>query len=86
MAKIATGEVIGRDAPFIGHNVYIGPGAKLYGPIDVGDDCTIGANAVVTKSFAEPALVLAGVPAKIIARQSSAERLIKGADPKACPQ
>jgi len=66
-------------SPRIGHNVYIGPGAKLYGPIEIGDDCTIGANAVVTHSFPQQAVVLAGVPAKVIRRRNSSELLIKGA-------
>lgn len=67
-------------SPRIGDNVYIGPGAKLYGPIVIGDNCVIGANAVVTRSFEEAGLTLAGVPARIIARGGSGERVIKGAD------
>lgn len=66
-------------SPRIGHEVYIGPGAKLYGPIEIGDRSTIGANAVVTRSFPECDVVLAGVPAKVIKRQSSSDLLIKGA-------
>lgn len=54
-------------SPRIGDNVYIGPGAKLYGPIVIGDNCVIGANAVVTKSFPEAGLTLGG------------ERVLKGA-------
>ena len=65
-------------SPRIGDNVYIGPGAKLYGPIVIGDDCVIGANAVVTRSFPEPGLTLAGVPAKVIAEGGSGERVRKG--------
>lgn len=67
-------------SPRIGDNVYIGPGAKLYGPIVIGDDCVIGANAVVTRSFPEPGLTLAGVPAKVIAEGGGGERVLKGAD------
>lgn len=67
-------------SPRIGHNVYIGPGAKLYGPITIGDDCVIGANAVVTRSFPEPGLTLAGVPARVIATGGSGERVRKGAE------
>lgn len=52
-------------APRIGDNVYVGPGAKLFGPIEIGDNVVIGANAVVNKSF--PAnVVIAGIPARII--------------------
>ena len=39
----------------------------------------IGANAVVTKSFPEPGLTLAGAPAKVIAEGGTGERVIKGA-------
>lgn len=52
--------------PKIGDNVYIGPGARLYGDIEIADNCWIGANAVVNKSFLEPYSVIAGVPAKVV--------------------
>lgn len=52
--------------PKIGNNVYIGPGARLYGDIEIADNCWIGANAVVNKSFLEPYSVIAGVPAKVV--------------------
>lgn len=67
-------------SPRIGDNVYIGPGAKLYGPILIGDNCVVGANAVVTRSFPEAGLTLAGVPAKVIGTGGSGERVIRGAD------
>jgi serine O-acetyltransferase len=66
-------------SPRIGDNVYIGPGAKLYGPIVIGNEAVIGANAVVTRSFPEHGLVLAGVPAKVIGQGSVGERVIQGA-------
>lgn len=66
-------------SPRIGDNVYIGPGAKIYGPVKIGNNCVIGANAVVTKSFVEDGLTIAGVPAKIISRNGNGERVIKGA-------
>lgn len=40
-----------KDAPQIGDNVYIGAGAKIIGKIVMGDNCVIGANAVVTKDI-----------------------------------
>jgi serine O-acetyltransferase len=67
-------------SPRIGDNVYIGPGAKLYGPIRIGSNCVIGANAVVTKSFPDDGLTLAGVPASIIATGGTGERTLKGAN------
>lgn len=36
--------------PSIGDNVYIGPGAKIFGKIKIGDNVAIGANTVVSKS------------------------------------
>jgi serine O-acetyltransferase len=61
------GETNGK-APLIGDNVYIGPGAKIFGPITIGNNVKIGANAVVNKSFEEDNVVLAGVPASIVKR------------------
>ncbi len=66
-------------SPRIGDNCYIGPGAKLYGPIRIGSNCVVGANAVVTKSFPEDGLTLAGVPAKVIDTGGTGERVIRGA-------
>jgi serine O-acetyltransferase len=53
-------------APKIGNNVYIGPGAVIYGNIEIADGCYIGANAVVNKSFLEPNSVIAGVPGRVL--------------------
>lgn len=51
------------EAPQIGDNVYIGPGAKIYGNIKIGNNIAISANAVVNKSFEEDGILLAGNPA-----------------------
>lgn len=59
--------------PIIGDNVYIGPGAKLFGPIEIGDNVAIGANSVVNKSFKEGNCTIAGVPAKKISEKTSYE-------------
>ena len=37
--------------PTIGNDVYIGPGAKILGPVHIGDNCVIGANSVVTRNI-----------------------------------
>ncbi len=51
--------------PKIGNNVYISHGAIVFGGITIGNNVTIGANAVVTKPVPDNAIV-AGVPAKIL--------------------
>lgn len=63
-------------APVIGDNVYIGPGAKLFGPIRIGDNTVIGANAVVNKSFEEGNCTIAGVPAKMVSSNNSHEFIL----------
>lgn len=55
-------------APIIGNNVYIGPGAKIYGKIEIPNNCAIAANAAVSKSFFNEGVVLGGVPAKEIGK------------------
>lgn len=47
-----------RAAPTIGNRVYIGAGAKLLGPVKIGDDAIIGANSVVTKDVPAGAKVV----------------------------
>ena len=58
-------------APSIGNNVYIGPGAILFGDIQIADNISIGANATVNKSFTEPNVVIAGTPACVVKRNTS---------------
>lgn len=51
--------------PTVGDRVIIGAGAKLIGNITIGNDCRVGANAVVTKDM--PAgTVAVGVNARLI--------------------
>jgi serine O-acetyltransferase len=52
-------------APSIGDNVYLGPGAKLFGAITIGDGAVIGANAVVNRDV-PPRVVVGGVPARVL--------------------
>lgn len=55
-----------EDTPEIGNNCFIGPGAKLFGKIKLGNNIAIGANSVVNKSFEEDNITIAGIPAKKI--------------------
>ncbi|HEY4221142.1 MAG TPA: serine acetyltransferase [Myxococcota bacterium] len=57
-----------RSAPNIGNHVDIGCGAKILGPINVGEGASIGANAVVLEDVPEGALAV-GVPARIIPKE-----------------
>lgn len=49
----------------VGDNCYFGLGAKIFGPLTIGNNVTVGANAVVTKDIPDNAVV-GGVPAKVI--------------------
>jgi len=57
-------------APHLGDDVYIGPGAKLFGGIRLGNGVRIGANAVVNRSFPDNS-ILAGVPARLIGQKTN---------------
>lgn len=59
-----------EDAPVIGNNVDIGYGAVIIGGIQIAEDIKIGANAVVNRSFTEPGVTIAGVPAKVIKQRN----------------
>lgn len=52
-----------NNCPTLGKNVELGIGAKVIGGITLADGIRVGANAVVTKSFAEAGITIAGVPA-----------------------
>jgi serine O-acetyltransferase len=52
-------------SPVLGDNVLIGAGAKIIGPVRVGSDVKIGANAVVTKDLPNGATAV-GIPARIV--------------------
>ncbi len=62
-----TGAETGKRHPTIGDRVIIGAGAKVLGPIKIGDDSRIGANAVVVKEVPTSSVVI-GVPGQVITR------------------
>ncbi|MFA6372695.1 MAG: hypothetical protein WCW68_08725 [Methanothrix sp.] len=78
--SIATAAGYSDKAPKIGNNVYIGPGAKIFGDIIIADDIAIGANSVVNSSFMEPGITIAGVPAKKVGNKGSKGLIIRGAE------
>lgn len=70
----------GKRHPTIGNGVVIGAGAKVLGPIWVGDDAQIGANAVVVKDVPGGAVAV-GVPASVRVRPKEAPQVDHCEDP-----
>jgi serine O-acetyltransferase len=72
--RIRTGVVVGLAhasqpcAPVFGDNVDIGAGAKVLGPITIGNNVLIGANAVVVKDVPSDSVVT-GIPGRIRPRK-----------------
>ncbi len=67
---IGPGVVIGGtskkyEVPVIGDNCEIAPGAKVIGPVKIGKNCIVGANAVVIRDVPDNTIV-GGVPAKVL--------------------
>ncbi|WP_413290249.1 serine O-acetyltransferase EpsC [Bdellovibrio sp. HCB337] len=54
--------------PTVGNKVLIGTGAKILGPITLGDGCRIGANAVVFKDVA-PGTVIVGPSSSVLEKK-----------------
>jgi serine O-acetyltransferase len=51
--------------PTLGNNVVVGAGAKILGPITVGDNARVGSNSVVVKDVPAGATVV-GIPGRVI--------------------
>ncbi len=54
--------------PTLGNDIVVGSGAKILGPVIIGDDVRIGANSVVVNDV-PPHSVVVGVPGKIVSRK-----------------
>ena len=57
-----------RQSPEIGSDVFIGAGAKIIGPVKIGDGARIGANAVVLHDV-PPNTTVVGIPARPVRRR-----------------
>lgn len=60
-----TGKDVGKRHPTIGNNVLVSTGAKVLGPINVGDNSRVAANAVVLSDIPEDSTAV-GIPAKVV--------------------
>ena len=60
-----TGKDTGKRHPTIGNNVMIGAGAKVLGPLEIGDNSRIAAGAVVLHDI-PPNSTAVGVPARVV--------------------
>jgi serine O-acetyltransferase len=78
--NIGTSAGTHRDAPTIGNDVYIGPGVKIFGPIQIADRIAIAAQAVVHRSFEQPDITIGGIPAKKLSDKGAGDYIIRGSE------
>lgn len=69
----------GKRHPSLGNGVLIGAGAKILGPITLGNDVRVGANSVVVKDAPANSTVI-GIPGKIVQTPKDSEHLMHGMD------
>ncbi len=62
-----TGKDVGKRHPTLGDNVMVGAGAKVLGPVVIGSNSKIAANAVVLREVPEKSTAV-GIPAKVVKR------------------
>ena len=67
--------------PTIGHDVVIGSGAQIIGPVKVGNNSRIAANAVVVKDVPENATMV-GIPARAVKMENKGSFRPYGVDDK----
>lgn len=59
-----TGKDTGKRHPTLGNDIVVGSGAKVLGPINIGNNCKIGANSVVLNDI-EDGCTVVGVKAEV---------------------
>ncbi len=85
MVVLGFGAREGRtSAPTLGDRVYVASGAKVIGPVRVGSDVAVGANAVVCHDVPEHVTV-GGVPARVISTKGSGPYLQVGQEMEVLP-
>ena len=70
-----TGKDKGKRHPTVGNKVVIGAGAKVLGPINIGDNSKVGSNSVVLKDVPAGATAV-GIPARSIVKASESHAII----------
>ncbi len=68
-----TGKDVGKRHPTLGDNVMVGAGAKVLGPVLIGSNSKIAANAVVLHAVPENSTAV-GIPAKVVKRDGQRVR------------
>jgi serine O-acetyltransferase len=63
-----TSWVTGKRHPTLGNGVIVGAGAKILGPIHIGNHARVGSNAVVLKDVPE-GMTVVGIPGHIVRRK-----------------
>lgn len=66
-----TGKDVGKRHPTLGNEVMVGAGARILGPLKVGDNSKIAAGAVVLKEI-PPNCTAVGIPARVVRRDGEA--------------
>ena len=63
-----TGKDVGKRHPTLGNNVMIGAGAKVLGPMRIGDNTKVAAGAVVLTEIPDNSTAV-GIPARVVRRE-----------------
>jgi serine O-acetyltransferase len=66
--QVTIGDDLHGRSPSLGSDIHVGAGAKIFGPVSVGDGARVGANAVVVHDVAADTTVV-GIPAKPVRRR-----------------
>jgi len=77
-ATLGTRHIVsGKRHPTVGRNVVLGAGAKILGPIMIGDFAKIGANSVVLEDVPANSTVI-GIPGRVVKKDEKVESGIHG--------
>ena len=71
--EVTLGDSGSGDCPVLGSDVYVGAGAKVIGPVAIGDGARVGANAVVVRDVDAHTTVV-GIPARPVRRRSAGKQ------------